>query len=898
MLLKWSLFGVLPLLCLAAQHPAGGPSAISPLSVQPVVVTPNHDARYLVEEVFIGNGCFSMSNISISGTPGQLGTFSQGGASVGIESGIILSTGNVTDAVGPNSSPSTSTDHGVSFNDPDLVLLSGGVGIFDPVSLEFEFVPSVSQVSFTYVFASEEYCEFAGSPFNDVFGFFLSGPGINGPYSNNAENIAVLPGTTTYVGINTVNHFTNQAFYRNNILPNTPFSCNDDPALFPNLLEYDGLTRVLTAVAEVIPCETYRIKIILADKAEGLYDSAVFLGMSSFEAGTGATLTAGITGNGPDEITAYEGCANGFFRFARQGEDLSQPLPVNFSLHPSSTATPGIDFAPLPTSITIPQGDSVFILPVTIFADGTAEGIETIRIEMQNPCSCQPEYAEIRITDPPPIEIVLTDTLVCAGLPVALTALVAGGIAPLSLLWSTGDTTPVLILTPQAGEVFTLSVSDACGQTAQAVVQIQTFRPSATITGSDYICNGRPEAELSVQFDGPPGEWAFTYTLNNGPANTVSGITGTSYALQVSQPGAYQLTSVQSGACQGTVSGTGTVTEVRVQLQAATTLPSCAGTADAAITLSASGGNAPYQFDWGTGQTITATSTGLPAGSYTVTATDAGGCTADTTIMITDPVPIAAEITVEQPPCNGDPGRIEVWHTGGGEFPLRYSINGGRNFQAIPLFGDVAPGSYAIVVEDNRGCSFTQTVAVIEPPVLQIALPPLVTLRMGERYRILAVPNVDPADIASITWAPPAGLSCTDCLDPELTALRSTSYRLSIVTVQGCTASDSIPIGVDLKVPVFVPNAFSPHPEDGINDRFTVFANAEVVSQVNYLFIFDRWGEKVFEQRDFPPNEVRLGWDGKFRGRTLPQDVYVWWAEVELIDGAVLILKGDVTILR
>jgi len=92
-------------------------------------------------------------------------------------------------------------------SDVDLDILNpNSAGDFNDIAvLEFDFVALGDSVWFDYVFASDEYPEFSGSSFNDTFGFFMSGPGINGPYSDNSENLAVIPGTDVGVTINNVN---------------------------------------------------------------------------------------------------------------------------------------------------------------------------------------------------------------------------------------------------------------------------------------------------------------------------------------------------------------------------------------------------------------------------------------------------------------------------------------------------------------------------------------------------------------------------------------------------------------------------------------------------------------------------------------------------------------------
>jgi len=159
----------------------------------------------LVRNVFAGGVCDNITNIVGLGHPDGLGYFENGKASIGLDRGIILSSGPIVYAANSNTTGDKSGDFGDKTDDLDLGALASA-SIRDRVGLEFDFVPLDSFVTFRYVFASEEYCEFVGSKYNDVFGFFVSGAGIEGGFTGNAENVALIPGTQDLVSINNVNH--------------------------------------------------------------------------------------------------------------------------------------------------------------------------------------------------------------------------------------------------------------------------------------------------------------------------------------------------------------------------------------------------------------------------------------------------------------------------------------------------------------------------------------------------------------------------------------------------------------------------------------------------------------------------------------------------------------------
>jgi hypothetical protein len=138
-----------------------------------------------VQNVLLGTGV-TAGNITSQGTNDQIGSFSCNGCGLGITSGIVMGTGNVNGAAGPNMDegfsmgpPDPFTPDGAS--DPDVAELSG-VSLNNTVVVEFDFTPVGDSLNFNFVFASDEYPEFNDDPlYNDAFGFFLSGPGISGP---------------------------------------------------------------------------------------------------------------------------------------------------------------------------------------------------------------------------------------------------------------------------------------------------------------------------------------------------------------------------------------------------------------------------------------------------------------------------------------------------------------------------------------------------------------------------------------------------------------------------------------------------------------------------------------------------------------------------------------------
>ncbi len=126
----------------------------------------------LIKNVFIGDGV-EVTSVQFNGSPNAVGYFGNGLKDIQIDKGIVMATGNAISAATANTSSSTSgATSGTSVNDPDLVAITGGAGIFDCAQYIIKFIPNADTLRFKYVFGSEEYPEYTCSGFNDVFGFF------------------------------------------------------------------------------------------------------------------------------------------------------------------------------------------------------------------------------------------------------------------------------------------------------------------------------------------------------------------------------------------------------------------------------------------------------------------------------------------------------------------------------------------------------------------------------------------------------------------------------------------------------------------------------------------------------------------------------------------------------
>ncbi len=284
-------------------------------------------------------------------------------------------------------------------------------------------------------------------------------------------------------------------------------------------------------------------------------------------------------------------------------------------------------------------------------------------------------------------------------------------------------------------------------------------------------------------------------------------------------------------------------------------------------------------------------------GTFTLTVTDTGtGCTSQDEVIVTGSNDLIVGMTVEGQgnSCPGSTdGYIDVANIQGGTAPYQYTLNGSSS-NGTGVFAPLTGGTYVVQVTDAIGCSRDTTIILTSGFGFTLDLGPDQKLLAGDDVIIQAIINPASTSLFQLNWSPSPPNGCTTCTGFSFSASQDVTYSLIATDENGCTANDQVTILVTLPRRVFIPTAFSPN-GDGLNDVFYVQGGSEVL-RVLSLQIFDRWGNAVFRQNDAPVNDYKYGWDGTFRGRFVGQEVYVYAAEIEFIDGSTRLYKGDVLI--
>ena len=477
----------------------------------------------------------SYSNAVFNGLPSQLGQMTGNtNPNFQITEGVVIGCSDAQDIV-PNFFGTFLTPN--IAGDPDLLAVANSVppliGQFFTVgsvnniaSLEFDFVAIGDSLNFNYIFGSDEYLQYVNSQFNDVFAFFLSGPGITGPFASPAAfpggsvNIAVLPDTippivALPITISSVNNVLNAPFYVDNGAGGIPINLN-------------GFTVKLAAQYDLECGETYHIRLAIANGSDQSLKSDVILEAGSFTTGTdNAGISSSVVNPAPNipPNSVLEGCVNGQVTF-NFPDCLALGDTVNLIF--GGTATYLEDYHTNGVTQFV-VADTAFVIDIIPIIDNITEGTETIIISCSYLCEGACDSVSISAT----LDLLdyvgfgalaMEDTLLCPGLSITVNPGAQGGWPPYSYSWSNGPTGPSQTFNQGSAGLYSYTFTDYCGAifTDEFVI---TEPPAFGFVTAQDLCAGI-ESEILVYGGLEP--YVYQYDplsmLLNPVTNTITGI--------------------------------------------------------------------------------------------------------------------------------------------------------------------------------------------------------------------------------------------------------------------------------------------------------------------------------------------------------------------------------------
>jgi gliding motility-associated-like protein len=399
-------------------------------------------------------------------------------------------------------------------------------------------------------------------------------------------------------------------------------------------------------------------------------------------------------------------------------------------------------------------------------------------------------------------------------------------------------------------------------------------------------CYGYSDGRIGIQLGNGQAPYAFDW----GPTGNF--VTWDSLRTNLSS-GTYAITVRDANFCFGAL---------QIPLQAPDSLAvervdsvdiSCFGEADGQAVPWVAGGTYPYSFLWSDpmGQ-LDSVALGLAPGPVTVTVSDRNGCTATGGTRVVEPSLLRiAAVFPQDVSCFGDTtGQIALVATGGTP-GYGYSADG-IVFQSDSVLTGLPSAYYEVVVRDARGCEAEwEDIWIDQPFQLLVDAGEGLVIDLGDSVRLSAQVNSVWAE--RYLWTPDVNLSCDTCTSTWVRPFNTTFYTVLATDRSGCTAVDSVVVVVNPVRPLFVPNAFTPN-ADGLNEVFRPY-NDRAVARVLRFSIYDRWGELVWQTANTP---LEVGWDGTFHGKPMNTNVFVYYLEVEFLDGYIGRYQGDVQLIR
>lgn len=519
----------------------------------------------------------------------------------------------------------------------------------------------------------------------------------------------------------------------------------------------------------------------------------------------------------------------------------------------------------------------------------TAPGTYTVVATAQSGCTASFNFTVTQNIVNPGVTAV-GDTITCneqSGIVSASSN--TGGV---SYAWSGpgnfNSTNPAPVVTITGDYTVIATGINGCTSSATVVVAPDINAPVVTATGNTITCfmptvgiSATANQNVIWQWSGPGG---FTADTAN-PQVTAPG----NYTVSATAPNGCVTTQV--AVVQDNTEAPAISTETPDELDCTTTQTGLSATAT---------GSGPFAFLWSTanGNILSGANTASPqvnqGGNYDLVVTNqSNGCTSSTTVVVqVDPAtPSGVAMQPHDVSCYGDTnGSLVIDSVQGGTPPILYSVDN-QPYSSSTQFSALAPGTHALSIQDANGCEFATTFVIAEPDELTVSLGPDTTIHLGQSIVLDLDHTVSDTSRVKTIRVLPAGMNFLDTLTP----VYSIKYQVEITDQNGCKASDTRFIIVDRTRWVYIPNAFNPASNE--NNLVMIYGGVDV-ELVKSFRIFDRWGNALFEQRNFTPNDPANGWDGRFKGEEMNPGVFVYEAEILFKDGETVVYKGDVTLIR
>ena len=739
---------------------------------------PNNNPNHLINNILVGGGV-SVSNIQFSGSNQQIGYFSNG-TSIGMSNGIVLSSGHATDAdLGGNPAAGNTPASGVQCtaspntvcNDlltvansvPPLIGQSFSVGgIHDMCILEFDFIPQSDTIRFNYSFGSEEYLTWVNSSYNDVFGFFISGPGIIGPYSspaafpNGSQNIAVVP-------------------FSNPVLPITVSSvhpgCNAQYYNAGNTtISYNGYTNVFTALAVVQPCETYHIRLAISDGSDDYLDSGVFLEANSFSSTSVSidTNSINITSD-----TLFVDCVDSLLVLQAGLNNSNYTVLWNTGQSSQSiSVSPGQYFYTATSGSCVLYSDTVTVFNQTsIIVDSIVSQI-----------SC----------------FGLTDA--------SIDLTVNGGVAPYSYFWQ--DSVSGFISTSEdlinlSEGVYHCFITDfnGCEVPLMSVIITEPQPLSMSSSFTDVSCYSLNDGTIDLSISGGIPPYSVSWT-------SVNGYLGSGESISNLPPDIYTATITDANNC-GPIFEFISITEPSaITLFGTSSDISCFGLNDGSIDLVTTGLN--LNFSWTGPNSFSSTSEDISflyPGVYTVSITDANGCIGPSaSYTILEPSDIVITSVISDVSCySGNDGSIDLTILGGSGNYTTIWTGTNSYFSVSEDIFTLSSGMYTYSVTDINGCSPTvnnSPLIINQPQNIQLSSVSTDESCYGDADGSIDV-SLTPLSNFTFSWVGPNSFS-SNLVD--ISSLVAGTYNLIVTDLNNCTynLSEVINIGNIIVVDTFV----------------------------------------------------------------------------------------------